>query len=148
MIRRLLTLMGIVFIPSIAFAHGLGVDAKRVGDAIRVVVVFDTDDPADDCEIVVVKWNGQIVITGKTDAKGEFTFPAPEPGEYRITADAGSGHKAKVTITITPTEALSNQPSREQFTGSVKWLWAITGLFLIASGTVLWKWFAAKRRAA
>ena len=39
-----------------------------------------------------------------TDKNGRFTFPLPEPGEYRIVADAGAGHRAKKTLTVTAAE--------------------------------------------
>ncbi len=35
-----------------------------------------------------------------TDAAGDFAFTPPAPGEYRIVADAGDGHRAETAVTV------------------------------------------------
>ena len=136
MLRRSLALLIFTVAPAFAFAHGLGVKATRTGDTVRVEAFFDSDDPAEDSEVTVTAADGRVVAKGMTDAKGIFTFQTPEPCDYLIVADAGSGHRAKTTLKIS---ASSNEAVRVETGHPLKWLGIAVGLIVIAVGTTIWK---------
>lgn len=141
-----LTFLALLLLPTLAFAHGLGIDARRIGNTILVAAIFDSDDPADDAVITVATLDGRTICTGKTDAKGEFSFAVPEPGEYRITADAGAGHLAKMTITISHNPSFDDQTRQAIFASIPKWIWILIGFGIIAFGTFAWSRLAKKSR--
>jgi nickel transport protein len=152
--------------PSTVSAHGIGVEARLKGDRVAVEAFFDDDTPAADAEVAVTTENGAVVAEGKADAKGMWSFPAPAPGKYRVTVDAGGGHRAKTTITIparpaaaqstTPSEGaapatdtevvVSDGPTRAEMTGWQRWLMAVVGVALI--GLFTWGVRLATRRKA
>ena len=132
-------------IPSIGKAHGLGIAYSFVNRTVVVEARFDSDDPADDCEISVTKADGREIAKGMTDKNGRFTFLLPEPGEYRIVADAGAGHRAKKSLTVTTAEpAVPVAPVNRSFA----WLWTPFGVLLIGTGTAVWMRYAQVRRRA
>lgn len=142
---RFFALFVMATIPNVALAHGLGVTVTIVNQTVAVEARFDSDDPADDCEVTVTANDGREIVKGMTNKNGLFTFPLPEPGEYRIVADAGAGHRAKKTLTVTASEPLSQDLSVKR---SVSWPWTLFGILLIATGTTVWMKFAQSRRRA
>lgn len=129
------------------FAHAVGLEVKQKGTQVTVEGFFDDDSPADDAKVVLEDANGQVVLEGKTDAKGVWTFMAPKPGQYKVKLDAGSGHRATKMLTIaeptpTPTEAppqtVSEGTTREEFTRT-PWAKIGIGLAVILLGaSVFW----------
>lgn len=136
MFRRSLALWIVIVAPAFACAHGLGMKAVRTGDTVRVEAFFDSDDPAEDAKVTVTAADGRVVAKGMTDAKGFFTFPTPELGDYLIVADAGSGHRAKTTLAIFAT---LSEVVRDETGRPLKWLGIAVGLIVIAVGTTIWK---------
>ncbi len=155
----------ILTVPAVAEAHAVGVSAKLKEGKVVVEAYFDDDTPAVDAKITVTDLAGMMVAEGKTDAKGVWSFPPPSPGKYRVAVDAGAGHRASDTITITsaprptekaplanpdgppqlaPSEAgtasgelvvVSEGPSRSEFTGWRRFAWAVAGVVVIGGGT-------------
>lgn len=140
-----LSLFALAAIPSAGLAHGLGITVTIVDRTVKVEARFDSDDPADDCEITVTAADGREIAKGMTDKNGLFFFPKPELGEYLIVADAGAGHRAQKTLTVPATEPLiAVVPVKRSLT----WLWTSFGVLLIAAGTAVWMRFAQVRRRA
>ena len=156
---RFLTCLALLFsLPLAASAHAVGVEAKLRGNTVHVEVYYDDDTPAASASVVVEDETGKVVIEGTTDNKGEWDFPTPPAGKYRVKVDAGAGHGAKTTITIPPgstlpiatpvdAEIISTGPSRSIFTGPERWLMMALGLGLIAAATVAWRYVARLRAA-
>src|SRR5262245_31356111 len=89
-----------------AFAHALGAECSLRGDRVEVEAYYDDDTPARDARVIVRDVAKKNVAEGRTNDKGFWSFPRPEPGRYRVTVDAGAGHRTTVTITVpgTPSE--------------------------------------------
>lgn len=88
-----------------AFAHALGAECKLRGDRVEVEAYYDDDTPARNARVTVQDAAKKNVAEGRTNSKGFWSFSRPEPGWYRVTVDAGAGHRTTVTITVPSTEA-------------------------------------------
>jgi hypothetical protein len=129
--------------PAVATAHGLGVQAKLVGDVVRIEAFFDDDAPAAGATLTVGVEGGATVASGVADARGVWEFPRPAGGRYVVAVDAGDGHATKKVVTVPGASgAVAGGDSREEFTGPRRWLAAAAGVALIAAGT----WLVTRRR--
>ncbi len=81
-------------------AHGLGAECKVHGGRVEVEAYFDDDTVAADAAVVVRDAAQAIVAEGRTDAKGLWSFAAPDAGIYRVTVDAGAGHRTTLRIKV------------------------------------------------
>lgn len=131
-VRVLAALMLVGMWPTVAAAHGLGGEAKLKEGRVQVEGYFDDDTPAAEARVWVVDAAKKRLHEGRMDAKGRWSFPAPGPGRYRVTIDAGGGHRTTISVTVpgTPTQAVeepeakgegdpvvvSEGKSREEFT--------------------------------
>ena len=147
--RFALPLAILLLLPLAASAHAIGVDARIVGDRVRVEAYFDDDTPARGAKVEVLDGELLVVAEGRTDEKGHWTFAKPKPGKYTVRVDAGDGHAAKTTIAIAgeveESKSLSDGPSRESFTGWQRLACTGVGLAVIAGLTAALR--LARRRA-
>jgi nickel transport protein len=157
-----------------ASAHALGAECRLRGDRVEVEAYYDDDTPARDARVTVQDATKKNVAEGRTDDKGFWSFPRPEPGRYRVTVDAGAGHRTTVTITVPSAQPddtaaagaltgecdcckdstatgdeqtvvkLSEGPGREEFTRP-PWLKISLGLVVIA-GFALTAWWVLRLR--
>jgi nickel transport protein len=132
----------VLFTPAAADAHAVGAEPKLVDGRLQVDAFYDDDSPAEDAKISVTDAAGNVVAEGKTDDKGRWSCPAPPPGKYGIKVDAGAGHRAVVKFTVPDPAApaaggppVSDGPTRAEFTGPVRYVWAAVGLLAIGGGT-------------
>ncbi len=134
--RAVTSLIGMLLLAGIAHAHGLDLEADHIGAAIVVTAYYDDDTPAADATVRVEDASGGIVGEGRTDERGCWSFPTPPAGRYKIRVNAGDGHVARRTITVTaPDVPLSDGPTREEFTGPMRWVYSAVGLIAIAGLT-------------
>ncbi len=150
-----------------AAAHGLGAECKLRDGRVQVEAYFDDDTVAADARIVVRDAAQNITAEGRTDAKGLWSFAAPAAGLYRVTVDAGAGHRTTVRIRVpAPAEesaattsaasgecdcckgnnaasptfggpVISEGPRRAEFT-RFPWLKVVLGLTAIALMGLIW----------
>ena len=85
--------LGGLLTPAPARAHAFHADVT-VADVVTVVAYFDGDEPAESADVEVIDADGTVIASGKTDARGSWTFPKPKPGAYVLTARS-IGHVAK-----------------------------------------------------
>ena len=143
--RWLPALMIPLLVATSALGHGLGVGWKiDTAKAIVAVSVFFSDDaPAASARVRATSFlAGDEIAAGRTDAGGNWSFPLPKPGRYRIEADAGDGHRSRVDFNVTtvPGESSVNEgPSREELT-RFPWDSLAIGLAIICAAA-----FVAKR---
>jgi len=126
-----------VVFPGVASAHGLGVEAHLKDGRVVVGGFFDDDTAAVNARVWVEDAGQDKVAEGRTDSRGTWSFPAPAPGRYRVTVDAGSGHRTTVSIAIPEAPStggagvVSDGATREEFT-RFPWERVALGLALIA----------------
>ena len=142
-----------LLLPSPAWAHGLNVSLRRTRNAparrCTVAAYFDDDTVAREAKVVVTENNGIAVVQGTTDERGQWAFPRPTPGRYRILVDAGNGHRVHANLDIPPDPAAAvgiDTPSRADFT-RFPWLGILGGVgsLTIAAGLA---WRLRRRRTA
>ncbi len=164
--RFLPTVLALLAVPSAAFAHAVGVEAKLKDGVVRVEAYYDDDTPAAAAKVTVEGEAKAVVAEGKTDAKGVWSFPAPPAGRYTIRVDAGAGHVAKTTITVPPAHlhasgtepgtapadaepvSISEGPTRASFTGPTRWVMAAVGVGLIGALAAAARWVIRRRSGA
>jgi len=156
----LTALLALVFSVRPAMAHRLGADCTIRGKEVQVEAFFSDNTSAKGARVSVLDSNKNSVIEGRTDDKGAWSFPAPEPGIYRVIVEAGNGHRAEITIDVPQTSQqakgslstsegacdycndavsgdtaqpvrISEGPSRDELT-KIPWLRMAFGLILIA----------------
>ncbi len=87
------------FIPANdASAHRVVAFAWVDGDTVFVESQFQDGKKVAGGEVKVYDLEGQVLLTGKTDAKGEFSFKIPKPAGMRIVLNAGMGHQGEWTL--------------------------------------------------
>jgi hypothetical protein len=136
---RLMAVIGVLLTAATStMAHSLIISWENTATHFTVKVTFDSDDPADDCEVKVIHEDGRELATMKTDKDGHAIFKRPPTGNYTITADAGSGHFAKKTIAFTDrVEAFEKIDAR--------WPRVLMGLGIIAVLTIGWQLLSRKK---
>jgi nickel transport protein len=93
---------------SMAHAHGVSVFAWVDGDTVYVESKFSGGRKPKDALIEVVDGSGNLLLKGRTNAEGEFSFKVPQKTALKIVLMAGMGHRAEWTV---PLEDLSDVPA-------------------------------------
>ena len=168
MTSKRFTLVGWVLMLSVgsAMAHDLGAQAKWQDGQVVLEAYYDDDTAASQAKVRVVDGTGAVVLQGTTDDQGRWIFAAPPPGRYRVTVDAGGGHRTSIVLTIpeqastslagtaTPSQPsppplseapiVSSGPSRQEFT-RFPWLRLGMGLVVLAALAGLARWWLTVR---
>jgi hypothetical protein len=155
-----IALLALVFSSNPAMAHRLGADCTIRGKDVQVEAFFSDNTSAKGARVSVLDSNKNSVVEGRTDDKGAWSFPAPEPGIYHVIVEAGNGHRADITIDVPQTiqrakslpstaegacdcyndavsgdtaqpVRISEGPSRDELT-RIPWMRMFFGLILIA----------------
>jgi nickel transport protein len=77
---------------SAASAHSLQVFAYVEGGKVKVEAYFRSGAKAQNADVRVYDASGNLLLSGKTDAEGVFSFDPPVKADIEIEADAGEGH--------------------------------------------------------
>ena len=93
------TAAGALLGPARADAHGMRADVDVTGYTYKLVAYFDEDMPAEFADVTVTDEDGNVVLTGKTDERGVWTFPRPKPGTYTLKVKL-TGHVARREFTV------------------------------------------------
>ncbi|MEW6428850.1 MAG: carboxypeptidase regulatory-like domain-containing protein [Thermodesulfobacteriota bacterium] len=96
--RRLLTLLCAALLvmatlAPVASAHKVNIFAYAEGDKVFTEAYFPDGRPVSDGTIEVLDGSGNILLEGKPDAEGKFSFAAPPPQDLTIVINASMGHK-------------------------------------------------------
>lgn len=133
----LLAVLLTVCVPNRVLAHALGVTCRLKGEVVEVEVYYEDDTPAANAKVRVRDAQYNDIATGRTDAQGVWSFSRPAPGTYRVSVDAGGGHRKLIRLTI-PEPTVAAPPAsetgdrRETFT-AFPWLGVLAGLAIIAA---------------
>ena len=101
---------------SAAQAHGVSIFAWVQGDTVHTQSKFMGGKRPNQALIEVFDETGKLLLKGKTDAQGLFSFRAPKISGMQIVLTAGMGHRAVWTLARedfqeTPVESNNNQPA-------------------------------------
>src|SRR5262245_21936805 len=105
MLRRVAPLV-VVLLPAAgpAFADALYAEARLRGDMVTVAVFGADDAPARGVAVAVHDKAGREVAAGRTDERGEWSFPRPAAGKYELSA--GDDRSTRVPMTVPTDTAL------------------------------------------
>jgi len=102
----LLILLSHIAMPApAALAHNVLLSAYVEGDRVFVEGGFGDGTPCENSGIKVFDPSEQLLLEGKTDKNGEFSFVPPQTTDLTVVLDAGMGHRAEYTV---PAEDLPN----------------------------------------
>ena len=86
------------FVPSTAHAHRVSIFAWVDGDTVYTESKFAGGRMVKDGVVKVFDMEGNLLLEGKTDDNGEFSFQVPKRVALRLELEAGAGHKNEWTI--------------------------------------------------
>ena len=92
-ILSILVLIGMLFCP-IALAHKASIFAWVQGDTIHTQSKMTGGKRPKQALVEVFDENGTLLVQGRTDAQGQFSFPTPQKSDLKIVLNAGAGHRA------------------------------------------------------
>jgi nickel transport protein len=81
------------FNAQIAWAHKIIVFAYKEGDTVFVESKFSGGKKVKNGEVRVLDDSGQILLKGRTDGQGRFSFSHTDRTNLKIIVDAGMGHQ-------------------------------------------------------
>ena len=95
-----MVLLGLVFSAEPAFAHKVTIFAWVEGDKVFTQSKFGSGRKAQDSSVTVYDMEGNRLLEGKTDEKGEVAFKVPKKTGLKVVLKASMGHLAEWVIPI------------------------------------------------
>ena len=141
--RCLLAILILLLIGSAAFGHG--VTCRNIDEtAVAVLFAYSDGEPMSYAETKVFGPQSSPDLefqNGRTDARGIFGFIPDRPGNWRIEAGDGMGHKVSHEIVVKDTTAALQKPAipstREPSSARPGVLQILLGLSVIANLALL-----------
>ncbi|MGD8758301.1 MAG: hypothetical protein PVH78_05460 [Deltaproteobacteria bacterium] len=90
----------LLFFCAPAWAHKVMIFAWVEGDTIYTQSKFSGGKRAKNATVVVYDKEGNQLLAGETDEKGEFSFKVPKRTDLKIALKASMGHLAEWTIPV------------------------------------------------
>lgn len=81
-----------------ALAHKVYLFAWVEGDQVMVDAYFSKSRKVVNGSIQVLDPEGRVLLEGKTDEQGAFSFPVPQKTDLRLVMDASMGHQTEFVI--------------------------------------------------
>jgi hypothetical protein len=114
------TLLALLFTASSLWAHALEARFLLLPDKkVKIEAWFETDDPANNAKVEVFGPDQKLLVNGKTDADGFFTFSLTSLEPLEVKINAGGGHGKILAISADDLSKPTADPGRPQY-GSVK----------------------------
>ena len=143
---RLFAIAGTIFLMSLLFpSHVLahGVEGALQSGGLAVACRYSTGEPMDYAKVTVLApGSSQPFQVGHTDKNGRFCFYPDAPGEWRVTAEDGMGHRLEVKVPVAGQKILKTLPptSGADSVAHTRSLRVLTGLSAIfgLSGFLFW----------
>jgi nickel transport protein len=112
----LLILLSHIAMPApAALAHNVLLSAYVEGDRVVVEGGFSDGTLCENAGIKVFDPSKQLLLEGKTDENGEFSFVPPQNTDLTVVLDAGMGHRAEYTVSAEELPIIAS--SREVMAG-------------------------------
>lgn len=88
-----ITLAGLLFFTAAPLrAHKVSVFAWVEGDSVFTQSRFSGGKKPKNAPVAVYDLDGRLLLEGRTDDQGEFSFPIPQRSSLRIVLSGGTGH--------------------------------------------------------
>lgn len=86
--------------PGLAMAHRVNIFAWVEGDTVHTESKFSGGKRVNGGEVLVYDLKGNELLSGKTNAQGEFSFKIPKKTAMKIVLLAGMGHRGDWTVPL------------------------------------------------
>lgn len=100
------------------FAHKVNMFAFAEGNEVFVEGYFTDGIKPKNSAVTVFDSEGSQLLSGLTNAEGQFSFAIPKREDLRITLNAGEGHMTEYTITREELEGDMDSTAESDATGS------------------------------
>jgi len=109
-----------LWISPCAHAHQVSIFAWVQGDTIHTQSKFMGGKRPNQALVEIFDETGVLLLTGRTDAQGQCSFPVPRKSDLKIVLSAGMGHRAVWTLSKQEFQEASTRGSiaHEPNTGS------------------------------
>ncbi len=94
-----------------AHAHGVFIFAWVDGDTIHTDSYFSGEEKVKDGVVKVFNSSGDILLEGKTNTNGEFSFKIPGTPPLRIVLETGMGHKSEFLLELDDRTSIEETPA-------------------------------------
>lgn len=95
----LLITMMLLLVPRASLAHRISVYAWQEGSEVHAEGYFADGSRCLECRVEVLEANtGELLLEGKTDSGGTFTFESPGAASIRVVVHAGPGHMGEYVL--------------------------------------------------
>jgi nickel transport protein len=119
--RAVVLLLFLLIVPFSAFAHKISAFVDFEGDKVTVFSYFNDGAPVKGGKVEVYdKKTGKLLLTGKTDENGEFSFKLESPKSIKVVVTGELGHKAVSELDLssgTETEKVESKTVKEEKAG-------------------------------
>lgn len=88
-----------------ALAHKVNLFAYAEAGTIHTEGYFPDGRPVSDGKVMVYDSGDALLLEGRTDPEGLFSFPIPKVDDLKIVLDASMGHKASFKLKKAEVEA-------------------------------------------
>lgn len=132
----------VLMFTSQVFAHGVEGTVEPGG--LAVACRYSTGEAMSYAKVTVLSpATPQTFQVGNTDRNGRFCFYPDTPGEWRVTADDGMGHRLEVKIPVTtdgiPQEKAPEHQKKGEMSKPVKVLVGLSLIFGFSGLVFYWK---------
>ncbi|MCJ7680358.1 MAG: hypothetical protein MUP70_06525, partial [Candidatus Aminicenantes bacterium] len=111
MIRVMVQVLALLlFMGTSANAHGVHIFAWVEGDTLYTDSYFNSKKKVKDGVIKVFDSSGNILLEGKTDDNGEFSFKIPGETALRLVLETGTGHRAEFLLEADEITGMADTP--------------------------------------
>ncbi len=93
------------FLAGPALAHKVNLFAYVEGGKVYTESYFPDSRPVEGGKVLVYDGRDSLLLEGKTDTKGLFSFPVPKVDDLKIVIEAGMGHKNSFNLKKAEVEA-------------------------------------------
>jgi nickel transport protein len=98
--KKLVIFFLVILLSSVnALAHKISAFLDIEGNKVSLYSYFNNGNPVKNGKVEVYdEKTGKLVLTGKTDENGEFSFEIPKVSDYKVVVVAELGHKTVAKI--------------------------------------------------
>lgn len=93
-----LLMVAAMLTSTVTFAHKLNIFAFAENGKVSVEGFFVDGKKVQQGTLTVHSPDGKLIVQGKTDQEGKFSFPITSKVDLRIALDAGMGHRAEIVM--------------------------------------------------
>ena len=97
--KKVTVILAVIFFSLPAFAHKISAFLDVEGNKVTVISYFNDGTPIKNGKVEVYdEKTGKLILTGRTNDEGEFSFSVKKPSDYKVVVVAELGHKATAEV--------------------------------------------------